>query len=97
MRRPSQPTTSVTNAAGQLSEREAAMMLSNMRLAAPEVDSALVELLSRWAMRGRAASPEPHVRNVMSTACYLHAVLAGLAVLVRMRCLQLECMCSGLC
>ena len=36
-------------------------MLSNMRLAAPEVDSALVELLSRWALRGRHASPEPKV------------------------------------
>ena len=36
-------------------------MLSNMRLAAPEVDSALVELLSRWTLRGRHGSPEPKV------------------------------------
>jgi len=35
-------------------------MLSNMELAAPE-DSALVQLLSRWAKRGRRPSPEPQV------------------------------------
>ena len=47
---------------GQMTEEEASSMLSNMRLAAPEVDSALVELLSRWALRGLHGSPEPKVR-----------------------------------
>ena len=44
-----------------MTEKEAASMLTNMRLAAPEVDSALVELLSGWALRGLHASPEPKV------------------------------------
>ena len=44
-----------------MSEKEASSMLFNMRLAAPEVDSTLVELLSRWALRGRHSSPEPKV------------------------------------
>ena len=44
-----------------MTEKEAASMLSNMRLAAPEMDSTLVELLSRWALRGRHGSPEPKV------------------------------------
>lgn len=37
-------------------------MLENMKLAAPE-DAALVQLLSRWARRGRRTSPEPQVNG----------------------------------
>ena len=47
-------------AAGKLSDEDVHEMLSNMELAAPE-DSALVQLLSRWAKRGRRPSPEPQV------------------------------------
>ncbi len=36
-------------------------MLQNMQLAAPEVDSVLVQLLSRWAERGRDGSPRSQV------------------------------------
>ncbi|DBB01633.1 hypothetical protein WJX77_010630 [Trebouxia sp. C0004] len=43
--------------AGKLNDEEAAEMLQNMQLAAPEVDSVLVQLLSRWAERGRDGSP----------------------------------------
>ena len=44
-----------------MTEKEAAAMLTNMRLAAPDMDSALVELLAGWAQRGLHASPEPKV------------------------------------
>ena len=40
-------------------------MLHNMHLAAPEVDSVLVQLLSRWAERGRDASPCSQVSKTM--------------------------------
>ncbi|KAK9866277.1 hypothetical protein WJX84_001775 [Apatococcus fuscideae] len=40
--------------AGKLSEAEEAELLDNMRLAAPSMDAALVELLCMWARRGRA-------------------------------------------
>ena len=36
-------------------------MVLNMQLAAPEVDSVLVQLLSRWAERGRDGSPRSQV------------------------------------
>ncbi|KAK9834239.1 hypothetical protein WJX84_003552, partial [Apatococcus fuscideae] len=39
--------------AGKLSEAEEAELLDNMRLAAPSMDAALVELLCMWARRGR--------------------------------------------
>lgn len=52
--------------AGRMTEEEASSMLSNMRLAAPEVDSALVELLSRWALRGLHSSPEPQVTHSLA-------------------------------
>lgn len=39
--------------AGKLSEAEEAELLDNMRLAAPSMDDALVELLCMWARRGR--------------------------------------------
>ena len=41
-------------------------MLANMKLAAPE-DAALVQLLSRWAQRGRRSSPEPQVHLLLRT------------------------------
>ena len=51
--------------AGKLNDEEAAEMLHNMQLAAPEVDSVLVQLLSRWAERGRDASPCSQVSKTM--------------------------------
>lgn len=42
---------------GKLSDEETAEMLLNMQLAAPE-DSILVQLLSRWAQRGRKGSAD---------------------------------------
>ena len=42
--------------AGQISDSQAAELLRNMRLAAPEVDGDLVELLARWTERGRTSS-----------------------------------------
>ena len=47
--------------AGQLSDAESAELLRNMRLAAPEVDADLVELLARWTMRGRQPAERPQV------------------------------------
>lgn len=41
-------------------------MLQNMQLAAPEVDSVLVQLLSRWAERGRDGSPRSQVPVILS-------------------------------
>lgn len=43
--------------AGNLNDDEAEEMLLNMQLAASEVDSVLVQLLSKWAERGRDGSP----------------------------------------
>ncbi len=40
-------------------------MLQNMQLAAPEVDSVLVQLLSRWAERGRDGSPRSQVPVIL--------------------------------
>lgn len=39
--------------AAKLSDEDTAELLNNIRLGAPEPDTALVELLSRWAGRGR--------------------------------------------
>ena len=50
--------------AGKLSDEAAAEMVQNMHLAAPEVDSILVQLLSRWAQRGRGGSPGSQVREI---------------------------------
>ena len=50
--------------AGKLSDEAAAEMVQNMHLAAPEVDSILVQLLSRWAQRGRGGSPGSQVRDI---------------------------------
>ena len=52
---------SVNCIAGQLNDEEAAEMVNNMQLAAPEVDSVLVQLLSEWAERGRDGSPRSQV------------------------------------
>jgi len=43
-------------------------MLQNMQLAAPEVDSVLVQLLSRWAERGRDGSPRSQVPVILLLA-----------------------------
>ena len=43
---------------------DAAELLTNIRLGAPEPDSALVELLSRWAGRGRAKAAAAGPRDV---------------------------------
>lgn len=53
--------------AGKLNEEDVKEMLTNMKLAAPE-DVALVELLSRWAKRGRRSSPEPQVYSGITTS-----------------------------
>ena len=47
--------------AGKLNDEEAAEMVQNMQLAASEVDSVLVQLLSTWAERGRDGSPRSQV------------------------------------
>ncbi len=44
-------------------------MLLNMQLAAPEVDSVLVQLLSRWAERGRDGSPRSQVWALTMDLC----------------------------
>ena len=54
---------------GNLNDEEAAEMVQNMQLAAPEVDSVLVELLSTWAERGRDASPRSQVCHTIVTHC----------------------------
>lgn len=47
--------------AGNLNDEEVAEMVQNMQLAASEMDSVLVQLLSTWAERGRDASPRSQV------------------------------------
>lgn len=42
-------------------------MVQNMQLAASEMDSVLVQLLSTWAERGRDASPRSQVRHNFQT------------------------------
>ncbi len=58
--------------AGKLSEAEEAELLDNMRLAAPSMDAALVELLCMWARRGR--TPEAASFKVCLTAFTLPAL-----------------------
>lgn len=47
--------------AGNLNDEEVAEMVQNMQLAASEMDSVLVQLLSTWAERGRDGSPRSQV------------------------------------
>ena len=47
--------------AGNLNDEEAAEMVQNMQLAASEMDTVLVQLLSTWAERGRDGSPRSQV------------------------------------
>ena len=48
-------------------------MLQDLQLAAPADEGPLVQLLSRWAERGRQDSPEPQV----STSQYWHPCVTG--------------------
>lgn len=42
----------------KLSDSDAAKMMTSFKLGAPKGDATLVELLSRWAERGRGGSPD---------------------------------------
>ena len=69
-------------ATGNLNREEAEEMLLNMQLAASEVDSVLVQLLSKWAERGRDGSPCSQVQYVLTSASTettfsIHACLQG--------------------
>lgn len=59
---------------GNLSAVEAAEMVQNMQLAASEMDSVLVQLLSTWAERGRDGSPRSqvctHIVYAPSLVCF---------------------------
>ena len=69
-------------------------MLQNMQLAAPEVDSVLVQLLSRWAERGRDGSPRSQVPVTLSLI-WQHLTVWGVELVVTHQASWLKSTCVG--